>query len=47
MPVRTVSYVNGQKSITTDLTAISHEDVAATLFDVPKDYKQATPGAAH
>jgi hypothetical protein len=45
VPVRTVRYVNGQPSITTDLSAISHEDVAVALFEVPKDYKQTTPGA--
>jgi uncharacterized protein DUF4412 len=45
VPVRTVNYVNGQKSTTTDLSAISHEDVAAALFEVPKDFKQTEPGA--
>jgi len=44
VPVRTISYVNGQKSATTDLSAVSHENVAAALFEVPKDFKQATPG---
>ncbi|HSS47643.1 MAG TPA: DUF4412 domain-containing protein [Thermoanaerobaculia bacterium] len=45
VPVRTVRYVNGQKGATTDLSAISHENVAATLFEVPKDFKQAESGA--
>jgi hypothetical protein len=45
VPVRTVSYVNGQKAVTTDLSAIAQQDLAATLFDVPKDFKQANPGA--
>ena len=44
VPVRTVSYANGQKGVTTDLSAIAQQDVAATLFDVPKDFKQADPG---
>lgn len=46
VPVRTVSYVNGQKAVTTELSAITQQDVAATLFDVPKDFKQADQGAA-
>ncbi|HEV7505580.1 MAG TPA: hypothetical protein VGS07_11755 [Thermoanaerobaculia bacterium] len=45
VPVRTISFVNGQKSTTTDLSAIAQQDVAATLFEVPKDFKQAAPGA--
>jgi hypothetical protein len=45
LPVRSISYVNGQKSTTMDLSAVSHEDVAATLFEVPKDFKQSNPGA--
>jgi hypothetical protein len=45
VPVRSISYVNGQKSTTTDLSAVSHEDVAAALFEVPKDFKQSSPGA--
>jgi hypothetical protein len=45
VPVRTVSYVNGKKAVTADLSAIVQQNVAATLFDVPKDFKQAHPGA--
>ncbi len=45
VPVRTVSYVNGKQAVTADLSAIVQQDVAATLFDVPKDFKQAGPGA--
>ncbi|MFY9822384.1 MAG: DUF4412 domain-containing protein [Thermoanaerobaculia bacterium] len=45
LPVRTVSYVNGQKSTTTDLSAVSHQDVAAALFEVPKDFRKIEPGA--
>lgn|GEM_PF-3350489 len=46
VPVRTIRYINGKKAITTDLSAITQQDLAATLFDVPKDFKQADPGAA-
>ena len=45
VPVRSVSYVNGQKSTTMDLSAISHETVASSLFDLPKDFKPSAPGA--
>lgn len=45
VPVRTISFIKGQKSTTTDLSAVAHEAVAATLFDVPKDFKQAPTAA--
>jgi hypothetical protein len=45
VPVRSIGYVNGQKTTITDLAAVSHEDVSASLFEVPKDFKQVNPGA--
>ena len=47
VPVRVVTYVKGQVSTTTDLSAISHEAVPAALFEVPKDYTQANRGGGH
>lgn len=44
VPVRVVSYVNGQKSVTVEISAVRHEDVAASLFEVPKDYHQTSLG---
>ena len=45
VPVRTVTYVKGQPSTTTELSAVSHENVAASLFEVPGDYTQTRIGA--
>ncbi len=45
VPVRTVTYVKGQPSTTTELSAVSHENVAASLFEVPGDYTQTRLGA--
>ncbi|HEX3557165.1 MAG TPA: DUF4412 domain-containing protein [Thermoanaerobaculia bacterium] len=45
VPVRTVTYVKGQPSTTTDISAVSHENVAASLFEVPKEYAQTKIGA--
>ena len=39
MPVKTEMSVNGQK-ITTTVVSVTEEPVAATEFDVPKDYKE-------
>ncbi|MEA2603751.1 MAG: hypothetical protein QOF89_4743 [Acidobacteriota bacterium] len=44
LPVRVVSYVNGQKSVTMEVSAVRHEDVAASLFEVPKEYHQTRLG---
>jgi Domain of unknown function (DUF4412) len=44
IPVRVVSYVNGQKTVTLELTAVKHEEVPASLFEVPGSYHQTALG---
>jgi hypothetical protein len=44
VPVRVVSYVNGQKSVTLEISGVRHEEVSASLFEVPKDYRQTSLG---
>ena len=47
VPVRVVTYVKGEPATTTDLSAVSHENVPASLFEVPRDYSQAKLGGGH
>jgi hypothetical protein len=44
VPVRVVSYFNGQKTVTLELSAVKHQEVPASLFEVPENYHQTTLG---
>lgn len=44
LPVRTTFYYNGQKTSTDDFTSVSHQDLPASIFELPEDYKPATFG---
>lgn len=44
MPVRAVTYDDGRKVSTVDFTSVSHQDMPASMFELPKGYKPATSG---
>lgn len=44
VPVRVVSFFNGQRAVTMELTSVKHEEVPASLFEVPQGYRETKPG---